>query len=78
MNLKLNHHLKNLLLTTETVRRVRRVACRFALHETGSLLCACAPLVHRAGEKLQHLSNPTPAPSMPQRSSSDQSSSFDF
>lgn len=62
MNLKSYLNSKSLPLAAEAARYVRAVAYRFALHETGALLCACAPWVYRAGETLQHWSSGPPPP----------------
>ena len=85
MNLKSYLNPKYLPMAAGAVRYARAVAFRFALHETGALLCACAPFVFRAGEALQHWSDPSaPAasttPPSPYRQSSayENPSSFDF
>ena len=83
MNLNFKSHFKHLPMAAGAIRYVRAVAFRFALHETGALLCACAPLVFRAGEALQHFSDPPAArtaapPPFHQSSTYDEPSSFDF
>ena len=90
MNLNFKPYLKHLPMAAGALRYARAVAFRFALHETGALLCACAPLIFRAGESLQHFSDPPAArattasppfhPSSAYRepSSFDDPSSFDF
>ena len=62
MNLKSYLNPKYLPIAAEAARYVRAVAYRFALHETGALLCASAPWVYRAGETLQHWSSGPPQP----------------
>ena len=57
MNLKSYLDPKYLPMAAGAARYVRAVAYRFALHETGALLCACAPWVYRVGETLQHWSS---------------------
>ena len=89
MNLNFKSHLKHLPMAAGAIRYIRAVAFRFALHETGALLCACAPLVFRAGEALQHFSDPLtakmaepppfhPSSAYQERSSFDEPSSFNF
>ena len=57
--------LKTLLLSPEILRLARTNALRFALQGTGALLRASAPLVLRAGEKLQELAEDRPPASWP-------------
>ena len=83
MNLNFKSHLKHLPVAAGAIRYARAVAFRFAVHETGALLCACAPFVFRAGEALQRFSDPTASrtaapPPFTQSSSFEKPSSFDF
>ena len=83
MNLNFKPYFKHLPMAGGAIRYARAVAFRFALHETGALLCASAPFVFRAGEALQHWSDPHAArmaerPSHHQPSAYEEPSSFDF
>ena len=83
MNLNFKSYLKHLPMAAGVISYARAVAFRFALHETGALLCACAPFVYRAGESLRQWSEPpaarTAEPSAYSHSSiHGEPSSFDF